>query len=279
MTMPRCRPDRRALRLLVPALAVVLFGVPRPAAAATFDSHFDISIAGFVIGQSSVHAELTDTSYKLTGDGKASGLSRIITDARGTARGSGRIAGERVVPATYGYVWEEGDDRQTLSMELADDRVTKLTVDPPEEDKPPEPDRVVLTEAHKRGITDPVSALVWKAKAPVGNEICDRTVPIFDGEQRYDVKLSFKRRDSYDGGRDAYDGVVFVCRIDYTPIAGHRKNKREIRELQDNKGMEVWLAPLVEPGGASVYMVPVRIKIPTRFGLLEIAMDELKVTP
>ncbi|MEW5422297.1 DUF3108 domain-containing protein [Amorphus sp. 3PC139-8] len=270
----------RAPRTLANAAVLLLVcGLAHPAAAATFDSHFDISIAGFLIGESRVHAEITDGTYKLTGEGKASGLSRIITDARGTARGSGRLAGERVVPASYGYVWEESDDRQTLAMELNGNRVTKLTVDPPEEDKPPEPDRVVLTDADKRGITDPVSALVWKAQAPVDNAVCDRTVPIFDGEQRYDVKLSFKRRDSYDGGRKAYDGVVFVCRIDYTPIAGHRKNKREIRELRDNDGMEVWLAPLPEPGGDAVYMVPVRIKIPTRFGLLDIAMDRLAVAP
>ena len=250
-----------------------------PASAATFESRFDISIAGYKIGQSSVRAEVTDTAYSLSGEGKASGLSRIITDARGTARASGRMAGDRAVPASYGYRWQEGDDDERLAMTLRGNAVSGLTVEPEPPKKDPEPDRVVLTEAHKRGIIDPVSALIWQVKAPANSSACSRTVPIFDGEQRYDVKLSPKRRDRYDGGDKAYQGPVIVCRIDYTPVAGHREGKREIRELRENTGMEVWLAPLPEPGTDTVFLVPVRIKIPTRFGLLEIAMDRLNVSP
>ncbi|MGX1098334.1 DUF3108 domain-containing protein [Amorphus sp. MBR-141] len=268
-------PARRA----VPAAAVLVAAlVAAPASAATFESRFDISIAGYKIGESSVTAEVTDTAYSLSGEGKASGLSRIITDARGTATASGRIAGERAVPASYGYRWMEGDDDERLAMTIRGNAVSSLTVTPEPPKKDPEPDRVVLTDADKRGIIDPVSALVWQVKAPADTGSCARTVPIFDGEQRYDVTLSPKRRDRFDGGDKAYQGPVIVCRIDYTPVAGHRENKREIRELRDNTGMEVWLAPLTEPETDTVFLVPVRIKIPTRFGLLEIAMDRLSVT-
>lgn len=250
-----------------------------PADAATFESRFDISIAGYKIGQSSVTAEVTDTAYALSGEGRASGLSRIITDARGSASASGRMAGDRAVPASFGYRWVEGDDDERLAMTLRGNAVSNLKVEPERPKKDPEPDRVVLTDAHKRGIIDPVSALVWQVKAPADSRACARTVPIFDGEQRYDVTLSPKRRDRFDGGDKAYQGPVIVCRIDYTPVAGHREGKREIRELRENTGMEVWLAPLPEPGTDTVFLVPVRIKIPTRFGLLEIAMDRLNVRP
>lgn len=250
-----------------------------PTSAATFKSRYDISIAGYKIGQSSVTAEVTDTAYTLSGEGRASGLSRIITDARGTASASGRMANDRPVPATYGYTYKEGDDDERLTMTLRGNAVSKLTVEPERPKKDPEPDRVVLTDAHKRGIIDPVSALVWQVKAPATSSACDRTVPIFDGEQRYDVRLSPKRRDRFDGGDKAYQGPVIVCRIDYTPVAGHREGKREIRELKENSRMEVWLAPLPDPGSDTVFLVPVDIRIPTRFGLLQIAMDRLNVTP
>jgi len=247
--------------------------------AATLKSRYDISIAGYKIGESSVTAEVTDTAYTLSGEGKASGLSRLITDARGTATASGRMANDRPVPASFGYTYREGDDSSRLDMAIRGNTVTGLTVEPEPEQKDPEPDRVVLTDAHKRGITDPVSALVWQVKAPAGSHSCDRTVPIFDGEQRYDVRLTYKRRDRFDGGSKAYQGPVIVCRIDYTPVAGHREGKREIRELKENSRMEVWLAPLPDPGSDSVFLVPVDIRIPTRFGLLQIAMDRLSVEP
>lgn len=275
---PTLRAHRHTGRRAALAAALAAALVVQPASAATFKSRFDISIAGYKIGESSVTAEVTDSSYSLSGEGKASGLSRIITDARGTATATGRMAGERPVPASYGYRWMEGDDDERLAMTIRGNAVSSLTVTPETPKKDPEPDRVVLTDADKRGIIDPVSALIWQVKAPADSRSCDRTVPIFDGEQRYDVKLSPKRRDRYDGGDEAYQGPVIVCRIDYTPVAGHRRNKREIRELQENTGMEVWLAPLPEPGSDTVFLVPVRIKIPTRFGVLEIAMDRLSVT-
>ena len=270
---PRERAGALAAALMFAAIAAT------PAGAATFESRFDISIAGYKIGQSSVTAEVTDTAYALSGEGRASGLSRIITDARGSASASGRMAGDRAVPASFGYRWVEGDDDERLAMTLRGNAVSNLKVEPARPKKDPEPDRVVLTDAHKRGIIDPVSALVWQVKAPADSLACARTVPIFDGEQRYDVTLSPKRRDRFDGGDKAYQGPVIVCRIDYTPVAGHREGKREIRELRENTGMEVWLAPLPEPGTDTVFLVPVRIKIPTRFGLLEIAMDRLNVRP
>lgn len=265
-------------RSVLAALSLAAF-TAAPTSAATFKSRYDISIAGYKIGQSSVTAEVTDTAYSLSGEGKASGLSRIITDARGTASASGRMANDRPVPATYGYTYTEGDDDERLAMTLRGNAVSKLTVEPERPEKDLEPDRVVLTDAHKRGIIDPVSALVWQVKAPATSSACDRTVPIFDGEQRYDVRLSPKRRDRFDGGDKAYQGPVIVCRIDYMPVAGHREGKREIQELKENSRMEVWLAPLPDPGTDTVFLVPVDIRIPTRFGLLQIAMDRLNVTP
>lgn len=271
-------PLRHISRVAFAALAAAVW-TASPTTAATFKSRYDISIAGYKIGESSVTAEVTDTAYTLSGEGKASGLSRIITDARGTATASGRMANRRPVPAKFGYTYKEGDDSSRLDMTIRGSAVTGLTLEPEPEKKDPEPDRVVLTDADKRGITDPVSALVWQVRAPADSRSCDRTVPIFDGEQRYDVRLSYKRRDRFDGGEKAYQGPVIVCRIDYTPVAGHRKGKREIRELKENSGMEVWLAPLPDAGSDSVFLVPVDIRIPTRFGLLQIAMDRLGVEP
>lgn len=274
--------NRRLLRSRA-AIAAALFALAAstsaPASAATFKSRFDISIAGYVVGQANVTATITDNAYSLSGEGKARGFSRIITDARGTADASGRIAGNRIVPASYGYRWQEGDDDEQLTMQIRSGTVSSLSIEPKPEEKAPEPDRVVLKAEHKRGIIDPVSALVWQVKAPVDASACDRTVPIFDGEQRYDVSLAYKRRDRFDGGKKAYQGPVIVCRVDYTPVAGHRTGKREIKELRDNKGMEVWLAPLPKPGSDTVFLVPVRMKVPTRFGVLEVAMDRLAVTP
>jgi Protein of unknown function (DUF3108) len=49
---------------------------------------------------------------------------------------------------------------------------------------------------------------------------CRRTLPIFDGHQRYDLKLAFKHMDKVTAEK-GYAGPVVVCSVSYEPIAGH----------------------------------------------------------
>jgi hypothetical protein len=42
-------------------------------------------------------------------------------------------------------------------------------------------------------------------------EACQHTLPIFDGHQRYDLKLAFKRMDQVTAEK-GYSGPVVVCR-------------------------------------------------------------------
>ena len=87
-------------------------------------------------------------------------------------------------------------------------------------------DRVPVTEANRQGIVDPLTALLFSAAAAgegLSQEACRRTLPIFDGHQRYDL-LAFKRMDKMTAEK-GYAGPVVVCSVGYEPIAGHRANR------------------------------------------------------
>ena len=62
----------------------------------------------------------------------------------------------------------------------------------------PNDKRVPLTEAHKRGVTDLFSAgLALRAGSDgMAPEACRRTASVFDGRQRFDLIMSFKRMES-----------------------------------------------------------------------------------
>jgi hypothetical protein len=136
--------------------------------------------------------------------------------------------------------------------------------------------RVPLTEANKRNILDPVSALVMNVPAgqPLsGPAACDRRIPVFDGFARYDVKLSYLR--SQDVQVRGYSGPVAVCAARYVPIAGHRPAAKATQYMSDNRQMEVWLAP-VERAHA---VVPLRISIMTMAGMLLVEGTEFTILP
>jgi len=96
----------------------------------------------------------------------------------------------------------------------------------------------------------------------VAPEACQRTLPIFDGRRRYDLKLAFKRIDTVKADK-GYQGPVVVCTMLYRPIAGHRPERPAIKYLVEQRDMEMWLAPIA---GTRV-LVPFRFSIPTPFGL------------
>ena len=67
---------------------------------------------------------------------------------------------------------------------------------------PPSSDRVPVTNSNRQGIVDPLTALLFSADAAgedLSPEACRHTLPIFDGHQRYDLKLAFKRMDKVTG--------------------------------------------------------------------------------
>ena len=92
-------------------------------------------------------------------------------------------------------------------------------------------------------------------------EACQRTNHVFDGRQRYDLVMSFKRMDRVRAEK-GYQGPVVVCAVHYEPIAGHRSGRSAIRFLRDTRDIEIWLAPI---SGTRV-LVPFRISIPTFIG-------------
>jgi hypothetical protein len=54
-------------------------------------------------------------------------------------------------------------------------------------------ERVPMTEANRQGIVDPLTAMLFSAAAAsesLPQEACQHTLPIFDGHQRYNLKLA-----------------------------------------------------------------------------------------
>ena len=89
---------------------------------------------------------------------------------------------------------------------------------------PPSSDSVPVTDANRRSIVDPLTAMLFSATATddgLSQGACRHTLPIFDGQHRYDLKLAFKRLDKV-AAEKGYAGPVVVCSVSYEPIAGHR---------------------------------------------------------
>ena len=268
------RPSHRLLAGCLVLVAAVACGGPARATDATLKATYFIALAGFPIGRASVDSWLTDTEYATIIEGSTFGLTRLVSDSRAVLIGNGSIDGTEILPATYSYLTSEGGSESRVTMALSDHAVVELDADPELSDSP---DRIPLTEDHRRRIVDPVSAFIVSladSTHPDGETVCRRTVPVFDGWQRFDVKLDYKRTETVDGRGDSYSGPVIVCGARYVPVAGHRMSREAIEYMAKNERLEVWMAPVAN----TTLMVPHRIVIGTKIGDLTVYAREFVVT-
>ena len=122
-----------------------------------------------------------------------------------------------------------------------------------------------LTQEHKRGVVDPISALLMPVLSKGGPQEagnCDRTLPIFEGTERFDIRLSYLRTEMVKTQK-GYEGPAVVCRASYDAIAGHRP-KGSAQYMEQNRTIEAWLVPI----GDTKMMAPWRISMGTKLGTL-----------
>jgi hypothetical protein len=185
----------------------------------------------------------------------------MLTGGKGVATASGAIVGAQPQPAGFAVTSKSSKEQRTVRMGLSGGNVAAVEIEPPLDEKP---DRVPVKEADKKGVIDPVSALLMPAVAS-GNLIdpanCNRRLPVFDGAARFDVVLSYGETKAADV--PGYTGQVLVCNARYVPVSGHRSLRPSTKFMQDNRDMSVWLAPLE---GQRV-LVPVRIAVRTMVGM------------
>lgn len=235
-----------------------------------FEARYVVSLAGVTIGTGTWTADVSEEGYVSEAKGRVAGILRVFGDAEGSAATRGVIKEGRPVPTSYAghLVSDDGDER--VRMSLSAGAVAELATEPPVR---PDPDAIPLTEADQRGVVDPISAgliPVTGSGDVVSAEACQRTLAVFDGRQRFDVALSFKRMDQVNTEK-GYRGAAVVCAVRYEPRAGYRPNRIAVKFLRATRDVEMWLVPIA----GTRLLVPTRISIPTLVGTAVVAASEM----
>jgi hypothetical protein len=257
----RSRSGRAAL---IGAAMIALAGTPGPAAAqGKLDAKFTATLAGIPIGKGAWVIDIAHDQFTAAASGGTAGLLQVFAAGHGTSASRGVINGAgALVPTSYASTmsserWTE-EIRVTLQNGIAKD----VSIDPT---SPPNPDRIPVTDAHRRGVTDPMTASLMRVSGngdPVAPEACNRKLSVFDGRMRFDVQLAFKRMESVRTDK-GYQGPVVVCAAYFQPVAGYVPDRPTIKYLIAQRDMELWLAPIA---GTRV-MVMYRFTVPTPLGV------------
>ncbi|MDB5601711.1 MAG: hypothetical protein JWN71_3755 [Xanthobacteraceae bacterium] len=267
------RPLAYRATLAAIAAAALLSDLAPARADGRFEAHYTISMAGISIGEATWTAEIGASQYSAAARGRASGVLAALIRGEGNVAVRGAVKDGRLVPSSFTSDLTQDDERAKFRMSLEDGNVTAIEA----ETEPVLQDRVPVTEAHKHGVIDPISALL----VPVGGtgdvisrEACPRVLRIFDGRRRYDLGLSFKRIDKVKADR-GYAGPVAVCAMTLRAIAGHRIGSLLVKYLAEGREIELWLAPI--PG--TRVLAPFRLSVASLVGNMVVQADAFVAVP
>ena len=215
----------------------------RAHAEGNLDASYIISFARIPVGEITATAVFGQSEYAMSAQARAGGvLKALLVDGEASFSTQGTIKDGHPVPTTFTSKIVSNAETLDVTMVLDEGgNVKELTATPP-----PSSDRVPVTNSNRQGIVDPLTALLFSAAAAgegLSQEACRLTLPIFDGHQRYDLKLAFKRMDEMKAEK-GYAGPVVVCSVRYEPIAGHRANISLVKYLSEGREMEIALAPI-----------------------------------
>jgi hypothetical protein len=250
------------LASLATATVLVVCGASGSAhAQGKLEARYTASLAGIPLGRGVWVIDVTGDHYTAAANGKTTGLLQAFAGGHGSVAAAGTVGGGKPVSANYASTVVSEKKSDVVRIALSGGAVKEYSAEPP---LLPTPDRIPVTEAHRRGVLDPMSATLMTVTGngdPLKPEACNRSLAVFDGRGRFDLALSFKRMDRVKAEL-GYDGPVVVCAVRFNPISGHRPNRSAIKYLMAARDIEVALAPLAP----TRVLVPYRVSVPTVLG-------------
>jgi len=254
----------RAIQLhaLLAGMIGVFAGAAAAQAQVKLTAHYSATLAGLPIGKGQWLVDIAEHEFTATASGATAGLLWVFARGEGRSVARGAMIAGTPVPASFAATITAGKQTEELHMTLEAGVVKEFSVVPA---TPPNPERVPLAEAHRHGVSDPMTASLIRVAGNgvlLGPQACQRTIAVFDGRMRYDLQLAFKRVDEIKADK-GYAGSAVVCAIHFKPLAGHIPSRTAIKYLVNLRDMEIWLAPLA----GTRLLAPFRVAIPTPLGL------------
>ena len=251
------------------ALALSFLAVPvavETALAAEVDAKASYVVTVGGINVAMVDIDLNDDGrrYGLDLSARVAGLGSVVASGTATASAAGSSAGSSLQSQSFALETRANGEVFTSKVNYEGRSVTAFQVEPPVLDSY---DRVPLERSQLSGVGDFLSAFVLKGNG-LDQSLCDRTLNIFTGVERFNIRLGFLDNDEATSPRTGYQGPLVACSLKYQPISGHFESSEMTSYLAETSRMILWYAPLGQTG----YFIPYRVNISTTMGDLSMVL-------
>ena len=240
---------------------LLLAALPPAFAQGRLDAHYEATLSGIPVGRGAWTIDISDDQFSASASGGTAGLLKAFSGGSGTGAAQGRVVNGLPVATNYSASTTTSKKTEAIRMVLSNGNVREYGIEPA---PPVDPDRLPVTDAHRRGVFDPMTASLLRVPGngdPVAPEACRTGAAVFDGRMRYDLKLDFKRMVTVKAEKGYY-GPAVVCAVYFSPVAGYIPDRPVIKYLAAQRDIEITFAPVA---GTRI-LVPFRMRVPTPLG-------------
>jgi hypothetical protein len=226
---------------------------------------------GISFGKMDLDTTLKGSDYRSVANFQTSGAVSAFWQSEIQATSSGKIGPRMLEPGLYdSFDINRTGKKQEVSLTY-ENGAPRLYADPVYSTTGYE----VKAEDQKNTL-DPLSAvtfIVSGVSADAGNP-CSLTAPVFDGRRRYNIEMTKVKDTDIKMDNGLYAGKAALCQIKYRALAGMRPGA-----LKANESFPLINAWVVNyPGAAGhSFAVPVRVWTDTKYGLLSVVADFVKI--
>ncbi|MDE2376034.1 MAG: DUF3108 domain-containing protein [Bradyrhizobium sp.] len=275
--MTSLRPDRppRVGRVAAALIGLALAWAAQPAAAqGRLEAQYEATLSGIPVGRGAWNIDIQDDVFSAAASGGTIGLLKSFTGGSGTGASQGRVVNGALVATNYQASTSTGKKTEEIRITLDKGNVKESAILP---EPPVDADRIPVTEAHRKGVYDPMTASLLRVPGTgevLSPEACHTGAAVFDGRMRYDLKLDFKRMETVKAEK-GYHGPVVVCAVYFAPVAGYIPDRPVIKYLSAQRNIEIAFAPVA---GTRI-LVPFWMKVPTPIGPALLEATSFITTP
>lgn len=226
-----------------------------------------VNLGGINVAYINIRFNTEGAGYQLDLTADVAGLAQVVAQGSGAVNSGGRITATGLVSDRFFLETRTQSDRFAVEARYANSNTTHFSVSPPLVENP---DRVPVTTAHRNGVNDPLASFILRGSG-LDAGLCNRTMRIFTGIERFDLALSYADMQTATSNRTGYQGPVVLCAMRYIPVSGHFTTSEITNYLRNNQRMLAWFAPL----GDSGFFIPYRVLIGTSFGDLSMVLTNI----
>jgi len=248
--------------------AILLFwSVPAIGAPISIVAKYVINVGGTIIANVDITLDDDSRNYTLDLEARVSGLGNLVASGNANINVTGSSQNNQLFGNDFRLQTNSPQGQSEVIASFEQRNISAFYSTPP---LPPHFDQVPLQRSQLKNVNDMLSAFIIKSDR-LGPQICDRTLKIFTGVERFDLQMRYATSETATSARTGYQGPVILCQLKYNPIAGHYASSEITNYLKTSERILIWYAPVV---GSDVF-IPYRVLIGTSFGDMSMVLTNL----